>query len=378
VTFSPALIFLSREARVYALFTLAVTLAAAAAESWIRSSATERPRRILAGLAFTLLASSFSYLHYYGILLLPVFGLAMTARTWREGPSRVAAIAISFAVVAAAFLPWVPTFREQIAIGTERSASTWLLHLEALPLVSLAGTTLIWKEGNPVMFALLDAISFFVVIVPAIVFAIRARALPTMPATLSIGLLAVVIAVSILKSPMLHSRYLTPIFPCGLIVVAEGLVAGFSQWARLARIASIALFGMTVASLASLYTVAHKEDWRPGAAWIAQEPWLEVFCYEDMAELSLHYYLPHLRIQPITSLFSPDGNAWCQDGTLEQMKARKSGFWFVLYLSLVKRHHEREPIETWLEEHFQITAMKPAKPPTQFPMVRIYRVQPRP
>lgn len=380
VAFSPPLVYLSREARVYALFTLVATLAAAACEAWVTAAASNPKVRIGAWLAFTILASSFSYLHYYGLLLLPVFCVSMTARIWRREPGRIVPIALAFAVVLAVFLPWLPALRDQIAMGTERSGSTWLLHLGALPLYSLAGTTLVWKEDGPVIFAALDAICLVVVIVPAIVFAIRGRVLPLLPATLAFGLVLAALVVSVLKSPMLNARYLSPVLPCLLIVVAAGLASGFSQWARVSRVASIVLAALTVGSLALIYTAQHKEDWRPIVGKAVEEPWLPVFCYEDTAELSIGYYAPFLRVHPITARFSPGGKAWVDDGTLAKMNDQTSGFWFIVYLSIADRLEERDRIDGWLREHFRISDSDtyPETMPARSPMIRIYRARPKP
>ncbi|MBX9656313.1 glycosyltransferase family 39 protein [bacterium] len=382
VAVSPSLIYLSRETRVYTLFALVVMLAAAAAEVIVRNGGRLDRQTIPAWIAFTVLGASFSYLHYYSFLLLAVFGLYLFFRLSFDGWKLLATLMISYAVIVAAFLPWLSLFRTQIGYGTTRGGSTWIMHLAVAPLYSLAGHTLVWKENGMAIVALLSGAALLAVYLPSIYWAIREERLPLLPVFLPVGLIAVAILISVTKSPMLQSRYLSVIFPCLMIIIAAGLVSGFKRFPNGALFASLVLFGLMGTSLVRLYAQSHKEDWRPIASYVKRtNSSLPVYCYEDVARLSFNYYAPDIKVRPIDPVavpFAPKGEPWQTSGLLDQMNGDKEGFWFILYLSLPETMPHLDEINDWLREHFEVKSEfgDSLKDPV-FPLIHVYELKPR-
>jgi MFS family permease len=381
VATSPALIYLGREVRVYALFTLVVTLAAAVAETIVHSPSPTWRRLGVWGL-FTALAASFSYLHYYSFLLLAVFGVYLGLRLLPRGPGEVLAVVTSFALVALAFLPWLPMFKDQMALGTTRGEGTWYLHLAAMPLYSIAGHTLVWRQHGAGWMAGVTAIAVVCIYLPILLWGRRSKFLFRLPMVLAVGLVLVATLISVAKSPMIHSRYLSVILPGLLTVLAAGLVEGWRERGLGIKLATAGLIGVVTASLALLYTERHKEDWRPIAGFIAKEgPSLPVFCYEDVAKLSFSYYAPWMNvtsIDPVAMRFTPTGQKWEEKDLPAEMTANPLGSWFILYLSLPTTMPELEEIDGWLRGRFRVSMElgQDVKNP-RFPFIHVYRISPK-
>jgi hypothetical protein len=382
VAVSPPLIYLSREVRVYTLFTLIITLAAAAAEGIVHDRARTPIGKAALWIAFTICGASFSYLHYYSFLILAVFGLYLFIRLLPRGLGPIVCLFFSYVVIVAAFLPWLPMLREQISLGTTRAGATWIQHLVVLPLYSLAGTTLVWKEDGMAVVASMTGLATLIIYLPSLYWGVYRRTLPIISIALPIGLIGVAVLISVAKSPMLQSRYLSPIFPCLMLLIASGLVAGFSVWPRGARVVSLSLSGLMLASLTLLYKGGHKEDWRPIAGSIAKEEnTLPAYCYEDMAALSLRYYAPWLNVKsidPVRLHFSPTAELWEKEGLLKELDSNTAGFWMVIYLSLPETMPELPTIDTYLRERYTVVSEYGQKLESpKFPFLHLYRLQPK-
>lgn len=383
VAVSPPMVFLGREARVYTLFMLMLTLSAAAAESIVVATRNRQARLPwFAWIAFTLSAATLNYLHYYSILALPVLGAYLAIRLLPMGIVPLVTLAGSFGLIGLAFAPWLPHFFEQIRLGTTRGGDTWLMHLLVTPLYSLAGHTLVWKQDGTELVALMIGLATVAIYLPVAYWLTRSGRWPVMPTVMAFGLVGMAVAISLAKSPMLQSRYLAVIDPCLMIILAAGLVEGYRQTRRLARVTTWSIAGLMVASLALVYTKTHKEDWRPLAGYVATEgSSLPVYCYEDVARLSFNYYVPWMRvtaIDPVREPFTPDGQSWREAGILERMESHADGCWFILYLSLGKTMPELSAIDQWLREHFTLAGeygMKADEP--TFPFLHAYHLQPK-
>jgi uncharacterized membrane protein len=383
VAVSPPLVYLSREVRVYSLFTLMVTLAAAAAEGIIHQRFRSALERTLLWIAFTICAATLSYLHYYSFLLLAVFGLYLFARLLGQGIGPIVCLFISYGVIVSAFLPWLPMFKQQIAMGTTRAGATWLQHLFVLPLYSVAGTTLVWKEDGLLAVAGMTALCLGLIYLPSLYWSWKGRTLSAVSLALPLGLIAIAVFISVAKSPMLQSRYLSPIFPCLMLLIASGIVAGWSLWPRAARVISTVIAGMTIASLTILYLGGHKEDWRPISRFIDEHNKnLPTYCYEDVAGLSLRYYAPKLTIKtidPVRLHFSPSAESWQKEGLIKEWETTDEGFWFVLYLSLGETMTELAALDGWLREHFDVVHETGSKVDAPlFPFLHLYQLKAKP
>lgn len=382
VAISPPLVYLSREVRVYTLFTLMLTLAAAAAEGIIHRCPKSKTPQAVLWIGFTLAASTLSYLHYYSFLILAVFGLYLFVRLIGRGIAPIAYLFLSYILIVAAFLPWLPMFKQQIAMGTTRAGATWLQHLVVLPLYSLAGTTLVWKEDGTLAVAAMTAVSIFFVYLPALYWSWKGKTLSAISLVLPLGLIGVAVFISVAKSPMLQSRYLAPIFPCLMLFLASGLIASRSIAPRPGRLVAAITAALMLSSLAFLYRGGYKEDWRPVADFIARsESSIPAYCYEDVAALSLRYYAPNLdihSIDPVRLHFSPNAQSWNKEGLITKWESHKDGFWMILYLSLGETMPELSAIDSWLREHFQVVSEFGEKVDNpKFPFIRLYRLQPK-
>jgi uncharacterized membrane protein len=382
VAVSPPLVYLSREVRVYTLFTLMITLAAAATEGIVHDQARRPASKAALWIAFTICGATFSYLHYYSFLILAVFGLYLFIRLLPRGIRSLVCLFLSYVLIVAAFLPWLPMFREQIALGTTRAGATWIQHLIVLPLYSLAGTTLVWKEDGTSVVAGMTGLAMLVVYLPSLYWGARRRTLPIVSLALPMGLIAVAVFISVSKSPMLQSRYLSPVFPCLMLLIASGIVAGFSVWPRGARVVSFTLAGLMLASLSLLYKGGHKEDWRPIAGFIAKEEnTLPAYCYEDMGALSLRYCAPWLNVKsidPVRLHFSPAAERWEKEGLLNELDSSTAGFWMVIYLSLPETMPELPAIDAYLRDRYTVVSEYGASIQSpKFPFLHLYRLQPK-
>jgi hypothetical protein len=319
----------------------------------------ERTGRTWAWVAFAVLGSLLVHLHYYAFFALLTLGLYLLVWAWRHDRRSIVKLAACAVVVALAFAPWLPVFRWQLSQGTNRSAETWWQHLALLPLFASAGRTLVWKEAGVGVVAGVD------LAVVAVVFAPLGWALFTFretPARGSVGLLiawvvglpAVAALVSVLKSPMIHSHYLSVILPGLALLMAVALDAAWRQgprWAALLPAAGLAV--LTVASLGRMVLVPHKTDWRGLAAVVAREGGdLPAYFYEDIGADPFGYYRPEQPARRLIHPFGEDGAAWSAER--EQMRADAGGFWLVLYLTSPATRDEEGRIVGWLRRDFVI------------------------
>lgn len=351
VAVDPPLVYLGREARAFALFATVATLAAAAAATIVRT------RRWTAWAAFVALGSLLIHLHYYGFFVLVSLGCYLLAWGWRCHPPSLWRLVVAAGLIGLTFVPWLPIFRWQLSLGSARSEQTWWQHLFLLPLFSIAGRTLVWKEQGQAVVALVDLLVVAGVCVPLIFFLARARTWPLLPLAFSLGVPAVAAAVSLLLSPMVHTHYLSVILPSLLLVIAVGLSAGRQLRSRLLIVPVLLLGVLMTGSLVRLYAVRHKTDWRAIAQFIrATAPAAPAYFYEDIGEDPYRYYAPAQERCRIVQPFGADGQAWRTSGVLADFDKNKDGFWLVLYLTLPPIKAEEPAIMRLVNERFSVTA----------------------
>jgi mannosyltransferase len=350
VAVSPPLVYLGQEARAFALFATVATLAVALV------GVIRRTDRAAAWLGFAAAGAVLVHLHYYGFFVLVVLGLDLLAWAWRRGRWQVLKLALCAAAVALAFAPWLPTFRWQLAQGPSRSEATWRQQLAVLPLFSVAGRTLVWKEDGLVRVAALDIVVALAIFLPSGWLLVRHRAGPRGVVAFAAGVPLVAVLVSAALSPMIHVHYLSVVLPALLLLAACALDAGLRHRAGpLVWVPAVLLGVLIPASLTRLYVGRHKTDWRGAAEAVAgRAPDSPAYFYEDIGSAPFGYYLPG---QPRRLLFEPfgrDGEGWRRAGYLAQMRAEPGEFWFVLSASNEASRAEEDAIRAMLGRAFRV------------------------
>jgi 4-amino-4-deoxy-L-arabinose transferase-like glycosyltransferase len=362
VAVSPPLVYLGQEARVFALFATAATLTMACV------ARIERDGRTWAWLGFAALGAALVHLHYYGAFVLATLGVHLAWCGWFHDRRILWRLAASAVVVVLCFVPWLEVFRWQFRQGAARSSESWWQHLALMPLFDVAGRTLIWKEYGVKDVAAADLAVAALVFVPAAYLLGRRRPLPGLLLTWVIGLPLTAALVS-LKTPMIHSHYLSAIIPAVLLLLAAALDAGWRE-GRMALVAvpALTLAIVTVASLGRLYAVPHKDDWRGLAARTMQEnDGVPVYFYEDIGADPFAYYRPRQPAHQLTESFAD----WESHGDRERMRGERDGFWMVLYLSDGSTRAEEDAITDWLRKEFVVETDE------RFGRLRLLRCRPR-
>jgi hypothetical protein len=256
-------------------------------------------------------------------------------------------------VVVLAFVPWLPVFVWQLRQGASRSPDSWWQHLALVPLFDVAGRTLVWKEDGIKAVAAVDLAVVAVVLVPAALLLRRYRAWPGLVLWWVIGIPLTAALVS-LRTPMIHSHYLSVMIPAVLLLLACALDAGWRERRRLlVAVPALALVALTAASLGRLYALPHKDDWRGLAARTAQEKEeVPVWFYEDIGADPFAYYRPNQPAHRLTESF--DGGAgWEKSGDVRRMEGEADGFWVVLDLSGPAKAEEDE-VAAWARRRFVV------------------------
>ncbi len=368
VAVSPPLVYLGQEARVFALFMTVATLALTFVV-WI-----QRSNRWSAWLGFALTGVALVYLHYYGFFVLIVLGLDVLIWAWRErNAAAVGRLFLCAFVVGLAFLPWLPTFLWQLSLGVTRSRNTWWQHLGLLPSFAIIGRTLVWKDAGQFRVALVAALILATIYLPLLWVLIRSRVGLRPLVSFVLGLPALV-GLLALKLPMVHTHYLSVVLPALTLLLALGLHTAYVQHARLGLVVpTLALAVFMPASLARLYFVQHKEDWRGLVAQLEQEDrHLPVFFYEDIGEEAFSYYAQDRnRLVRLDKLFGKDGASWRQADYFQKFHSQPEGFWLVLYLVSAQTSGEEAAIRSALGKEFAVEEKETPSP------MKLLRCRPR-
>jgi 4-amino-4-deoxy-L-arabinose transferase-like glycosyltransferase len=332
VAVNPSLIFLSQEARTFALFATMSTLATAFVASIIRGG------KAGAWFGFALCGIVLVHLHYYTAFVLFVLGLCVLGWS-RQAPSRFVKLSLVAVAVVLAFAPWLPIFVASVRSGVSRSGDTWWQQLALLPLFSVVGRTLVWKTAGTKVVAGVDLLVVLVLFVPTAWLLLRSRCSPEWDGTrvgpaIAVGLgLPVLVGLVSLATPMVHTHYLTGVIPPLLLLIALAVADGVRRRSWVALSGPLLILGLVgPASLARLYTVQHKENWRTLAQRVAETaPDLPVYFYEDIGATAYGYYRPHQPRHTLPRPFGETGERWQQAGHFDQLRGESDGFWFVYY-----------------------------------------------
>src|SRR5262249_20464396 len=162
--------------------------------------------------------------------------------------------------------------------------------------------------------------------------------------------------VSMLRSPMANCHYLSVIFPALMLLVACALDVGLRERSQMAwGVPAACLVILMPASLARMYLVPHKTDWRGLAARVAEKgPDLPAWFYEDIGADPFRYYRPAQPAHQILKSFEDKAAGWQKAGYLEQFRAQPQGFWLVVYLTETDPD-EQAAIEQLLEREYTVS-----------------------
>lgn len=342
-TVSPPLIYLSREARCYSMFIFIATLLAIATERCARLP------RLRDWVVFVIWGVLAVHVHYYGFFILIALGL----RLFILSGSRLAVVAAALAI-AAGFAPYLAVFLWQLSLGSSRSGETWWQHLALLPIYSLAGRTLVWKEHGQFWVAVANAAAILLVYLPILRCLVRNRNRLWTPIAASAGVLAVATLASVLMSPMIHSHYISSALPPLLILVAfASAEPGIGDPQSPKWIVPLVLT-VAVGSLDGLYRRSHKTDWRAVANLIAERAnGLPIYFFEDIGADPYRYYRPGDDCRLIIEPFAGDGASWTKAGWLAKMQQDRDGFALIYYATNSENRASLPSCTAWLKRNFE-------------------------
>jgi uncharacterized membrane protein len=289
----PIQIEFAQEARMYALFTLAATIAidafTALLERW-------RPGPFI---AFTLATTTLLYTHIYAIFILAAEAGVLAWMGWRDRPAASRALrpwVLGMGLAFIAFAWWIPVVVAQM----QRTHDDFWI---ARPLwIAVLAPLYAYAHAVPLAVALTTlALAGFVVL--------GRRPAPAGARWRGPVILAWFLAPVVL--PFLWSQVATPIFLAKYTIAASvpfaiGAAAGLDAipgrwwWRAAAAACVVALAG---ASLAHYYGVRRKDDWRSAAAALqaAALPGDVVLFYRGYNEIAFDRYLTRhdLRERPV-------------------------------------------------------------------------------
>jgi 4-amino-4-deoxy-L-arabinose transferase-like glycosyltransferase len=234
VALSPALIVYDRIYRMYAPFVALATV------SWwllVSAQPAQGRRRTALWAFYALTAVLLVYTHYLGILVLACQALYALAN-W----SRARAAFIAYALVLAAYVPWLPQMRRQLALG---GLAVGRPGLDAGLAHSVSGAFAMGIPGSMLAWAGGDWLALGIVLVLAVAGAWLGRrtALPFWLGTLAV---AVVLSVAASRNLAYFSRYLLVDIPP--VAIAFGVIIQTLAASR-ARLAAAAVATACVALL---------------------------------------------------------------------------------------------------------------------------------
>jgi 4-amino-4-deoxy-L-arabinose transferase-like glycosyltransferase len=357
VAVNPSLIFLSQEARTFALFASVATLAAAFVAAIVRGGG-----KTSAWCGFTACGMVLVHLHYYAAFVLVVLGLYLLLWGRRHAPGTVVKVGLAALAVTVAFAPWLPIFYLSVKNGVARSSETWWQQLALLPLFTAVGRTLVWKTAGTKIVAGVDILVLVLLYLPAAWLLVRtrrsdARDGPWLGPALALGVgLPVLAALISLRTPMLHTHYLTATIPSLMLLIALAVEAGVRRRAWVALAGPLIVLGLIgPSSVVRLYAVQHKENWRALAERVAETaPDLPVYFYEDIGETPYGYYRPNQLHHTLTEPFGETGARWQEVGYFDQLGGEHDGFWFVFYGVNRNVVAEEPRIVAQLTRHFDV------------------------
>ncbi len=341
---NPAMVFLSREARVFALMSALITLAVV----FLLDIVTRDSKRAWIGLA--VVSSIALYLHYNTFFFLAVVPWPILWSGRVHLRKTVGKLLAFYGIVGITFLPWIPTFYNQLVLETTRQISSWFLHALYFPVYAIGGRTLVWKQDGAYLAALTEIIVLFAVLLP-IIRGGGSKAFLAVAWSVVLGVPVAAFIVSLTLSPVFNGRYVSFVIPTLMVILAEGIQRRSTANSCKHWLPAALLGLLMVISLFRLYTGEHKDDWRGLTQYVGTHgPQQRVVFYEEVGRIPFGYYRPQQPILRILKTFDSKSQAWKVAGYLSEMKKSRD-FWFVISPELSDSQHAE--IMTWLETHFE-------------------------
>ena len=252
VAFSPPLIFLDREARVYTLFiplmTYGLLLFFKICEDhldWKR------------WLLWVLIMCLGMTLHYYTILIFIIQGIYLVIIYRNQLIAIATRLVLSSILIIISFAHYLPTFILQLEHGGDRYSFTWIYHLIFFPSYSLFGRTIVWKQEGILWVGLLVGVTL-ILLLPLFFKIIQNREKFKRSGSFLIATVSFLILYS-LYSPSISVRYLAWLIPLILIMVAMAWNA--IKHRRFKFASAIGITAMMLFSIWNIHNTKFKVDW---------------------------------------------------------------------------------------------------------------------
>jgi mannosyltransferase len=243
VATSPFAIRYATESRMYSLAALLVFVG-----MLVLRGAWERPSAGRCAAVASIVALLL-YTHYWALFLLAVVGGAHVAVALVRPAARRTAVRVAVALGAGGlvFLPWVPTFLDQLAhTGTPWGEGRFLGYVAGTTSIDWAGGP--EQEGFLLWFVLVGVLALGVLGRPAaggsvtVDGRLHGRALPE--AAVAVATLALAGLVTWTVDSAFQTRYTSLVFPLAVVVAARGVGIFGDHRVRAALLAAIAVLGL--------------------------------------------------------------------------------------------------------------------------------------
>ena len=309
---SPGAIEYAQEARSYSLLLFLATVITGLCFRILqhRSAGDRELRRSIALLTGVGLIAS--YTHYFGFLIALAASFAATVSLLGRRKPFIAAAA-GFALLVAAFIPWVFYHVHYMSYGLRMSA--WIAGFSASAMMSWF--IALWVGGRSALGGVVVCAATLLLF-PS--FRAFARGEPAMRIALALPLLTLCAALAVsCYAPVITSRNLIVVLPALYLGMALFVDYSGSRWGLpLTAAALAAQLLLMMQPLPSFYGVRTKEQWRESAAFVLAQPGCEagpIYVYGET--LNYHYLLdkarPHLRLVELPERGAPPPLATTSD-----------------------------------------------------------------
>lgn len=329
---SPMHLWYSREARGYALLTL---LGVLAAYFMLRALADNKAR---SWLVYGLLAAGGVYTHSFGVLVVGALNVFVVLWLLRRRLPRPATAGwlVAQVLLLAALLPFLSEFLGQPSSGW----GAWIGDKYGVPaLKDLVTTVGVFSystayDGNRWL-RLLGLLVFAVpclAALSALARDLRRRRLSAAGEAVLFVLIYLGVPIGALfaasqLTPLFLVRYLLPFLPAYVLLVSYGILALPRPHMR--RFATVAVVLVMLPAIVAVYQGGQKENWRAGAAYVAQKARADdlIVFYDAYINIPFEFYYAGEGKTLLVSRFAPDEELV---STAALITARYDRLWLVL------------------------------------------------
>lgn len=257
---SPMHIWLSQEARPYSILIMLTVMIADLILRYTSCKNRRRRKAILALIALNVIL--LSYLHYFGLLVSALAGIALLAYSIRRKQDRIA-IAISLAIPVVAYLPWIPVMISQSANGS------YIANPDMMSLVYLFIEYMGWSKPLLLVFVVLLTL-------PVLMLLRKKFTYSSEVLTLVYWIAAPIIVsfvVSLLLNPIFTNRNMMIALPAVILLQAFCISEGIPN-ARIGNAIWVLLVFLMIGQLICVrkhYTEPHRNQFREVAYYVAEQ-----------------------------------------------------------------------------------------------------------